>query len=471
MKKLITTATLVLIAIFFPAVNVYANDISVVVDGQEITFPDQGPLLVDGRTLVPVRFVFEAMGFVVEWEAATETAILTRGNDRIQITMGSTTFTTNGVNHSLDVPAKNISGRILVPLRLPLESLGYELSWNAATSSSHSFDNFNQGTNTIVIASPAARILPPPPPPLSITRPRIHGGIHRIEHAGSVAYIFGSLHGGKSDWFPLASVVEDAMRRADVFAFEIDLTLPASEIDKIREDLVNLPYGQTIVELLGEELYEHYMYTLRSWAAHFGSQILLDANYTNPVIMMLSLTSSLETYLADEILKDFDGPSVDAYVLSYALQNRRPVVGLMDFEAQQRIFLAPPEEIVRHMVQEFSSLQETRDELENTAIESLRALLRYYENNDAEGLMRASYPDYVCEIETPYEEYIRMYGLNYRSTLFANEIVRILEEADEPIVLFVTIGKSHLVRHIVGPCFTSTIEQLELMGIEVTPLF
>jgi uncharacterized protein YkwD len=56
-----------------------------------------------------------------------------RGADALAITLGSDTFTANGASRALDVPAQNIGGRTLVPIRLPLESVGYNVGWDAAT--------------------------------------------------------------------------------------------------------------------------------------------------------------------------------------------------------------------------------------------------------------------------------------------------------------------------------------------------
>ena len=55
-------------------------------DGQQIEFEDQQPIIVDGRTLVPVRGVFEAMGFEVEWENGY--TVLERDNFVIPIREG-----------------------------------------------------------------------------------------------------------------------------------------------------------------------------------------------------------------------------------------------------------------------------------------------------------------------------------------------------------------------------------------------
>jgi hypothetical protein len=101
-----------------------------------VIFDDQQPVLIDGRTLVPARGVFEALGFNVDWEAHTSTAILTSPTHQIRITIGQTTFFTNGVAHQLDVPAQLIGGRTMIPLRIPLESVGgFRLDWDGATNS------------------------------------------------------------------------------------------------------------------------------------------------------------------------------------------------------------------------------------------------------------------------------------------------------------------------------------------------
>jgi uncharacterized protein YkwD len=113
----------------FSPVTTYANTITVTIDGVPVVFPDTQPQIVDGRTLVPVRPVFEALNFQVEWEQSTQTATLTRNTDQIQITVGQQTFYTNGEALELDVPAMLISDRTMVPLRLPLESVGYQLEW------------------------------------------------------------------------------------------------------------------------------------------------------------------------------------------------------------------------------------------------------------------------------------------------------------------------------------------------------
>jgi hypothetical protein len=134
---------------FYGVPAAYADDIiNVTVDGVRVVFPDQRPVVINGRTLVPVRGVFELMGFDVDWDADTNTAVITNADYEIRITLDSNIFTVNGASHSLDVPAQSIGGRTMVPIRLPLESVGYYLEW----------DRFTQ---TVVISSePIEKIIP-----------------------------------------------------------------------------------------------------------------------------------------------------------------------------------------------------------------------------------------------------------------------------------------------------------------------
>jgi len=134
-KKALTLGMAVLsVLILIPTIAVYANQIRVTADGQPVDFAGQQPVIVDGRTLVPVRAVFEHLGFVVEWDTPTQTATITRGNDIILITIGSAEFTTNGDSHMFDVQAQIIGGSTMVPIRLPLESVGYNLNWDGTTN-------------------------------------------------------------------------------------------------------------------------------------------------------------------------------------------------------------------------------------------------------------------------------------------------------------------------------------------------
>ena len=98
-----------------------------------------------------------------------------------------------------------------------------------------------------------------PPSSESVAVDGIHGLLTRIEYGDNVAYIMGSMHMGRPHWFPLAGVVEDAMRRADVFAFEFDFTLRDDPLVMVglQEHLL-LPQGMTLLDVLTPQGLENF---------------------------------------------------------------------------------------------------------------------------------------------------------------------------------------------------------------------
>ena len=108
------------------------DDIKVLVNGKSLTM-DQPPVLVNDRTLVPVRAIFEALGAKVDWNNDTNTAKGVLGNTTVEIQIENTVAKVNGKDVTLDVPAKLISDRTLVPVRFISESLGAKVDWNNDT--------------------------------------------------------------------------------------------------------------------------------------------------------------------------------------------------------------------------------------------------------------------------------------------------------------------------------------------------
>lgn len=105
---------------------------TVQLDGKQLTF-DVPPVIEDGRTLVPLRAIFEAMGATVSWDQSTQTATATKDGTTVVLQIGSTTPTINGQVKQLDVPAKIVNGRTLAPLRFVGEAFGGTVGWDPAT--------------------------------------------------------------------------------------------------------------------------------------------------------------------------------------------------------------------------------------------------------------------------------------------------------------------------------------------------
>lgn len=90
------------------------------------------PVVESGRTLVPFRAIFEALGAEVTYDATTRVISGTRGNNSIQMTLGSTSATINGQSVTLDVAPKTIQRRTMVPVRVIADALGVQINYNAA---------------------------------------------------------------------------------------------------------------------------------------------------------------------------------------------------------------------------------------------------------------------------------------------------------------------------------------------------
>lgn len=123
--------SLVLTAV--PAAPARAQAVRVLVDGQMVPF-DQPPMMVGGRVLVPLRGVFEYLGATVQWDPANNLVSAQRGDTQVQLIVGSRQAVVNGRAVLLDVPAMIARGRTLVPLRFVSEAMGARVDWDAAAS-------------------------------------------------------------------------------------------------------------------------------------------------------------------------------------------------------------------------------------------------------------------------------------------------------------------------------------------------
>ncbi|MGE5390127.1 MAG: N-acetylmuramoyl-L-alanine amidase [Deltaproteobacteria bacterium] len=108
-----------------------SKGISVFLDGKLLSF-EVAPMVENGRTLVPLRAIFEAMGASVDWNEKTRTVTASKGSDVVVLPINSTTPTVNGKKYALEVPAKIVKGRTLAPLRFVAEAFGGQVDWNQA---------------------------------------------------------------------------------------------------------------------------------------------------------------------------------------------------------------------------------------------------------------------------------------------------------------------------------------------------
>ena len=158
MKRAVSILLMVVIIIM--CVNVSAQtDVKVTLDGNEIYFPDAKPFIDQrDRVLVPIRFVSEALGALVDWENESRTAVIKQGNDEIRYTVYQPMAYLNGEMMVMDTHGILKDERTLVPIRFISELLGCTVVWDEKTA-------------TVVITSPK-EVTEFPEPVISVNYPK-----------------------------------------------------------------------------------------------------------------------------------------------------------------------------------------------------------------------------------------------------------------------------------------------------------
>ena len=121
------TSLVFMICIIVPVIA--SDNIKVTVNNENVSF-DVPPQVINGRTMVPMRTIFEKLGATVDWNGDTKTITGKKDNTTVKMTLGKSKMNVNGKDVILDVPATIISGRTLVPARTIAESFSCKVDWN-----------------------------------------------------------------------------------------------------------------------------------------------------------------------------------------------------------------------------------------------------------------------------------------------------------------------------------------------------
>jgi len=469
MKRILSLSLAIILTVLLFAVPVLANStIRVMLNGAEIDFADVSPQIIDDRTMVPMRAIFEALGFEVEWNDSLQMIIATTNELTITMIVGMYSFMkytgetqnvfairTDDENVewiTLDVSPQIINDRTLVPVRAIAEATGANVEWD-------------HEAQTVVITTAE-----------ETERPNIHGMLTRIEYGDNVAYIFGTMHAGKSEWFPLHPMAEDAMRRADIFAFEFDLTedpfdvgvdwdmeldelLEMFDLDELLElldeflemtALFFLPDELTLEDILPEDVFENFI-------TNFATFDVIDFEYENIAnLTPVTLISDISRAMIELLGVSFD-LSVDMYIADFAVENDRPVVGLNTAISELELNFDIPLDLQVYALVDFPDFDTLLEYFEETG------LVEAYERQDRDALLAILEAEYT---DNPYSQHMH-HIFHKRCRIFAEEIARLLRETQEPTTFFVAIGAAH----IVGGNQGQVLYILEDMGFDVVSMW
>lgn len=120
------------------------DDISIYLNSEKVNL-DFPPLIREGRTLVPVRGLFEKMGAAVDWDGTNKQVIINNNEKAIVLTLNECTALVDNEEVKLDVPVKLFWARAYIPLRFIAENMSYDVRWS-------------EKTRTVFISDPVIRV-------------------------------------------------------------------------------------------------------------------------------------------------------------------------------------------------------------------------------------------------------------------------------------------------------------------------
>ena len=112
----------------FTPLTAFAADVNI--DRRPLQM-DVSPTILNGRVMVPMRSIFEGLGAAVEWNGYTRGITAEKEDKTITLYLNEKTAFINGVSHSLDTPAVAVNGRTMVPVRFVAESLDCKVYWDS----------------------------------------------------------------------------------------------------------------------------------------------------------------------------------------------------------------------------------------------------------------------------------------------------------------------------------------------------
>jgi uncharacterized membrane protein len=148
-----------------------AQTVQVTVDGQPVTFDAAQPQVVRGRVLVPLRSVFEQIGAAVNWDPSTQTITADGHGRHVVLQIGSFDANVNGRAVALDVPPQVMDDTTMVPLRFLGQSLGDIVDWQPQNDMVALRTRTERSGAAQRIAPPPPA--PTPPPPVIVPPPVI----------------------------------------------------------------------------------------------------------------------------------------------------------------------------------------------------------------------------------------------------------------------------------------------------------
>lgn len=107
-----------------------AKEVKIEIDGKEMVPKDMPAVIIDGRTMLPMRQIAQELGCEVNWNEAAQQIYVMRGSDIIVFTVNSKAGYENGKEFTMDVPATIVNDRTMLPVRALADALHLNIKWD-----------------------------------------------------------------------------------------------------------------------------------------------------------------------------------------------------------------------------------------------------------------------------------------------------------------------------------------------------
>lgn len=415
MKKLVALFVSLIMAISFataagaaPA----ANPLEIYVNDKLVAFKEDKPVKVNGTTLVPVRMLLEQLDFEIEWNQESQVVTATSTNPRnnlvISLQIGHDTAYVNSKPEKLLLAPKKINARTYVPLRFIVEQSGYVIEWDQA---------LNRISIDTVLES--------------------KGYMWKVEKDGNVVYLLGSIHVANEAMYPLRDEITEAFEDSDYLAVEVNTSVEKPNLMEYLEDLATYKDGTTLRNHVSAEVYTALVELLKELEIPANA---LDTYEPWYVSMILDSIGREDSEFEAEL-------GIDLHFMNEAAEAKVPIMELESYESQFQMFDGfsdgLQEQFLIGSIYSYYQEEEPAEDLSDMWIAG-----------DVEGLT-----EMAENMETDEEYYNAM--LTDRNILMAEKINGFLT-GSTPATFFVVVGALHMVGE------HGLVALLEEMGYTVT---
>jgi hypothetical protein len=124
------------------------TSITVILDSEELDFDVSPYINGDSRTIVEARGISEALGAEILWDEASQTVTIIKDGNTVELVIGQATYWMNGSQKTMDTAPIIIDGRTMVPLRFVSQALGLTVGWDGETNTVNLSDDISTANET-----------------------------------------------------------------------------------------------------------------------------------------------------------------------------------------------------------------------------------------------------------------------------------------------------------------------------------